>query len=76
MPFDLVALVYGWDKLGNETLEDEVIERLGFEDLDDFRDRITPVEGDKLGGYPEWVQKMSWLPHLSGTYASGFSTGF
>lgn len=33
---DLVALVYGWDKLGNETLEDEVIELLGFEDLDDF----------------------------------------
>lgn len=55
---DLVALVYGWDKLGNETLEDEVIERLSFEDLDDFCDRITPVEGDKLGGYPEWVQGM------------------
>ncbi|AFZ25076.1 hypothetical protein Cylst_2883 [Cylindrospermum stagnale PCC 7417] len=55
---DLVALVYGWDQLGNETLEDEVIERLGFEDLDDFCDSITPLEGDKLGGYPVWVQGM------------------
>ncbi|WP_413172476.1 WGR domain-containing protein [Anabaena azotica] len=55
---DLVALIYGWDQVGNETLKDEVVERLGFEYLDDLRDFFPTVLGCKLGGYPGWAQGM------------------
>ncbi|AFZ57783.1 WGR domain-containing protein [Anabaena cylindrica FACHB-243] len=57
---DLVALIYGWDQVGNETLEDEVVERLGFEDRYDFLDSVTAVVGYKLGGYPGWAQRMEY----------------
>jgi hypothetical protein len=56
----LVALIYGWDQVGNDTLEDEVVERLGFEYLDDLWDFFPTVLGYKLGGYPRWAQVMEY----------------
>ncbi|WP_200816857.1 WGR domain-containing protein [Planktothrix sp. PCC 11201] len=55
-PDELVALVSGWERLGENDLWDAVVERLGLDDLDDY-DQLYPTdESDKLGGYPRWVQ--------------------
>ncbi|MEA5515412.1 WGR domain-containing protein [Nodularia sp. UHCC 0506] len=54
-PDDLVALVYGWDQVTNCDRGNELAGRLGCEQYDE----VYPTdEGDKLGGYPRWVQDM------------------
>jgi len=55
---DLVALIYGWDHAGDYDLWDQVVERLGFADLEDYEECCSTDEGDKLAGYPRWVQGM------------------
>lgn len=58
-PDELVALVYGWDQAGNSGLYDQVVQRLGLDELADEYDEQYPTdEGDKLGGYSRWVQDM------------------
>lgn len=59
---DLMALVNGWDAVQNGSdAWDELVEQLGFADLDDYECHCPgPVEGDKLAGYPYWVQGMEY----------------
>ncbi|HBL10742.1 MAG TPA: molybdate metabolism regulator, partial [Cyanobacteria bacterium UBA11162] len=40
--------------------EDEIVERLGFYDLEDYCEHRLTYEGDKLAGYPLWVQGMEY----------------
>ncbi|CAD5989492.1 Galectin-9 [Planktothrix tepida] len=55
---DLVALVYGFEQVQEDHFWDEVVRRLGLDDLDEY-DEVYPTDnGDKLGGYPRWVQGM------------------
>lgn len=57
-PDDLVAQVYGWDQVKNHNLGSELAQRLG---LSYEYDQVYPTdEGDKLGGYPRWVQDMEY----------------
>jgi predicted DNA-binding WGR domain protein/uncharacterized protein YwqG len=60
---ELVALTEGWDAVrnSNSICWDTVIERLGFADLDELEgDCPEPIGGDKLAGYPHWVQGMEY----------------
>ncbi|HBB33616.1 MAG TPA: molybdate metabolism regulator [Cyanobacteria bacterium UBA8803] len=59
-PDEIVALIYGWEQVNDEALEDEVVERLGFYDLEDYCEHRLTYEGDKLAGYPRWVQGMEY----------------
>ena len=59
-PDEIVALIYGWEQVNNEEKEDEIVERLGFYDLEDYCEHRLTYEGDKLAGYPLWVQGMEY----------------
>jgi predicted DNA-binding WGR domain protein/uncharacterized protein YwqG len=59
-PDEIVALIYGWEQVNDEALEDEVVERLGFYDLEDYCEHRLTYNKDKLAGYPRWVQGMEY----------------
>ncbi|HEY9649145.1 MAG TPA: WGR domain-containing protein [Coleofasciculaceae cyanobacterium] len=59
-PEEIVALIYGWERVNDEELQDEVVERLGFYDLEDYCEHRLTYNKDKLAGYPCWVQGMEY----------------
>ena len=57
---EIVALIYGWERINDQDLSDEVLERLGFSNYEDYEEHISLDEGNKLAGYPKWVQGIEY----------------
>lgn len=57
---EIVALIYGWERINDEKLSNEVLERLGFSDYEDYEEHISLEQGNKLAGYPYWVQGIEY----------------
>jgi hypothetical protein len=59
-PDEIVALIYGWDRVNDEALEYELLERLGFSTYEDYEEHCLTYDKDKLAGYPCWVQGIEY----------------
>ncbi|HEY9605039.1 MAG TPA: WGR domain-containing protein [Allocoleopsis sp.] len=57
---EIVALIYGWDRVNDQALKYELLERLGFSDYEDYDEHCLTYNKDKLAGYPRWVQGMGY----------------